>query len=342
MAGQNHWAFEIIPVVGDGYLYGLEDFLKNYKLRANVWNALNLDYPGHSFERLGFFYEGVNGRLPNLDVLSTVSTVARWKGGCPVTLHDAPAYPARIYTNGLKHLWRHFSYAALGRPSAAGGLLARHRIDALTLYGPPAEGPHGFHTLGMVVESTFRSFNTLLERLHASFFFYLIPHPENFIPVGHYLPAAVLLGASITLGGFVCPAPLAGTFWALVPIALGVIGWIVQTPYVALAAPLLPRPRGAARRSFNSLAHLAYGATVPTLAMVNFPQAILLGLLSVVALAPVSRFIKIALVPVAIGALAGLKAAGIDLRAEWELFGNLAWPALFAVIIPLIAVSVMI
>lgn len=284
----------------------------------------------------------MNGRLPNLDVLSTVSTVSRWKGGCPVTLHDAPAYPARSYMNGVRHLLRHFSYAALGRPSAAGGLLARHRIDALTLYGPPAMSPHGFHTLGQVVESTFRSFNTLLERLHASFFFYLLPHPESFIPVGHYLPAAVLLGASITLGGFECPDALAGTFWALLPFALGLAGWQFQSTYVALAAPLLPRPKGEARTSLNSLAHLAYGAMVPTLAMVNFPQAILLGLMSVVALAPAPRLVKIALVPVAIGAMAGLEAAGIDLRNEWELFGNVAWPAIFAVVVPLIGVSCMI
>lgn len=307
-----------------------------------MWNALNLDYPGHSFARLGLFYEGVNGRLPNLDVLSTVSTVSRWKGGCPVVLHDAGAHAPKTYASGARHLERHFAYAVLGRPSAAGGLLARHRIDALTLYAPPAAGPHGFHTLGQVVESTCRSFNTLLERLHASFFFYLLPHPEAFIPVGHYLPAAVLLGASITLGGFDCPAPLAGAFWALVPAALGAVGWILQFPYVAIAAPLLPRPRGAAKTSFNALAHLAYGAMVPTLAMVNFPQAVALGLLSVLALAPAPRAINIRLAPLVLGLLAAIQMAGFDLRGEWVLFGNVAWPALFAVIIPLMAVSVMI
>lgn len=281
----------------------------------------------------------MNGRLPNLDVLSTTSTVARWKGGCPVVLHDAPAHMPWTYLTGVRNLAQHFRYAAFGRPSAAGGLLARHRIDALTLYGSPASGPHGFHTLGQVVESTCRSFNTLLERLHASFFFYLLPHPEAFLPVGHYLPAAVLLGASVTLGGFDCPAPLAGAFWALIPAALGVLGWLLQAPWVALAAPLIPRPKGQERQSLSALAHLAYGAMVPTLAMVNFPQALLLGLMSVVALAPLPRLAKMALVPVAVG---GLAASGLDLRGEWELFGNLAWPAIFAVVTPLLAVSVMI
>ncbi|KIR98712.1 hypothetical protein L804_04296 [Cryptococcus deuterogattii 2001/935-1] len=89
-------------------------------------------------------------------------------------------------------------------------LRGRYRIDSLTIYCTPATGPHGFHTLGRTLESTLRSFNNLLERLHASYFFYLLPFPDHFIPVGNYLPAAVLLGASLTVGGLDCPAPEEG------------------------------------------------------------------------------------------------------------------------------------
>jgi glycosylphosphatidylinositol transamidase len=53
---QNHWAFDIFLVVGDGYLHGLEDFMTAYNPRANIWTGLNIDYPYHSFSHLGVFY----------------------------------------------------------------------------------------------------------------------------------------------------------------------------------------------------------------------------------------------------------------------------------------------
>ena len=37
---------------------------------------------------------------------------------------------------------------ALGKPSGPEGTFGKYRIDAITLFGVPAEGPHGFHALG--------------------------------------------------------------------------------------------------------------------------------------------------------------------------------------------------
>jgi glycosylphosphatidylinositol transamidase len=164
--------------------------------------------------------EGVNGRLPNQDVINTVAHIARHAGGAPIRYHDLPDTPG--YVAAAQRLLAHAYYLALGRPSAAHGLLARHRIDAVTLYCTPATGPHGFYTLGRTLESTMRSFNNLLERLYASYF-YLLSAPDHFIPVGHYLPAAVLLGASITLGGFDCPRPFLGVLWLLPATAMALL-----------------------------------------------------------------------------------------------------------------------
>jgi hypothetical protein len=51
------------------------------------------------------------------------------------------------------------------------------------------------------MESTLRAINNLLERFHASFFFYLLPHPGWFHKIGSYLPAAILIGAGMTIEG---------------------------------------------------------------------------------------------------------------------------------------------
>lgn len=55
-AAQNHWAFDIYLVAGDGYIHGLNDFMTSYNPRANIWNAINIDYPYHSFSSIGQFY----------------------------------------------------------------------------------------------------------------------------------------------------------------------------------------------------------------------------------------------------------------------------------------------
>jgi len=55
--------------------------------------------------------------------------------------------------------------------------------------------------IGSIMESTLRAINNLLERFHASFFFYLLPHPGWFHKIGSYLPAAILIGAGMTIEG---------------------------------------------------------------------------------------------------------------------------------------------
>jgi len=52
-----------------------------------------------------------------------------------------------------------------------------------------------------IMETTLRAINNLLERFHASFFFYLLPHPGWFHKIGSYLPAAILIGAGMTIEG---------------------------------------------------------------------------------------------------------------------------------------------
>lgn len=230
LRGQNHWAKEFVFVFGDGYIGGLEAFLAAYHGRripglsydnlkvapqGVIWSALNIDYPGHSFSHLGLYYEGVNGALPNQDLINTVAHISQYTAGAPVRLHsvsadlenDSAVIPfiphdvTRKYARNARHLVEELQYASLGNFSGAHGLFAEYRIDGLTLFAEPATGPHGFHALGIIIESTARSMNNLLERLHASFHFFLFIHPGWFMKIGTYLPSSLLLGAAATIGG---------------------------------------------------------------------------------------------------------------------------------------------
>ncbi|KAF8350571.1 Gaa1-domain-containing protein [Amanita rubescens] len=227
------WAKDIVFVISDGYLEGMHAWLSAYhgNAQANlhvqplnlssgiIWTALNIDYPGHSFSHLGMFYEGCNGRLPNQDLQNSFHRIAL-SNGVPVTVYDhvdtadhnkLPPLFNRFsgnikkeleeYQQRAKNILRHVGYQARGRPSGVHGLYHQFRIDAITLFAVPATGPHGFHSIGRVVESTLRTMNNLIERLHASFFFFILTAPDRFLKIGSYLPSALLVSVAMMFGG---------------------------------------------------------------------------------------------------------------------------------------------
>ncbi|KAJ7775068.1 Gaa1-like protein [Mycena metata] len=224
------WAKDLVFVISDNYVDGMQAWLSAYhgatqsNLQADelelasgvIWTALNIDYPGHSFSHLGIFHEGINGRLPNQDLLNSFQQISKWTGGVSVLVYDhqdssqtdIPSWipsgfheEIQAYTYRSKNVVRHLGYQARGRGSGVHGLFHQFRIDAFTMFGLPATGPHGFHAIGRIVESTLRTTNNLLERLHASFFFYILTTPERFLKIGSFLPSAVLISVAMMFGG---------------------------------------------------------------------------------------------------------------------------------------------
>ncbi|KAJ3510285.1 hypothetical protein NLJ89_g4766 [Agrocybe chaxingu] len=230
----SYWAKDIVFVVSDGYLDGMQAWLVFMLFVAGlyaeplqfasgvIWTALNIDYPGHSFSHLGVFFEGLNGRLPNQDLINSFERIARYTAGVSVTVYDhldpraepsadkAPWFlPQSIYNilevkgylYQAKNIARHAKYQASGRGSGVHGLFHQFRIDAITLFAVPAMGPHGFHAIGRTIESTLRTMNNLLERLHASFFFYILSGPQRFLKIGLYLPSVILISVAMMFHG---------------------------------------------------------------------------------------------------------------------------------------------
>ncbi|MBW0479350.1 hypothetical protein O181_019065 [Austropuccinia psidii MF-1] len=222
----NLWSKDIIFLIADEFLEGTHAWLKAYHgdsqsnlkmdtldlKTGSIWAALNLDYPFHSFSHIGIEYEGINGQLPNLDLINSVAHIVRWTGTCPVTIHDQPLepnYPSylpnqpklRDYLQASRTIIRQMTYGLMGTPSGPEGLFSTYRIDAIALFAHPADGPHGFYTIGRTIESSLRSLNNLLERLHQSFFLYLLQSEEMFLSVAMYLIVPLLIGVGLTLKG---------------------------------------------------------------------------------------------------------------------------------------------
>lgn len=80
-------------------------------------------------------------------------------------------------------------------------LLFSYTIDAVTIHGiVGSENLHqlfGFHRIGRLVESTFRSLNNLLEHFHQSFFFYLLPQPNRYVSISQYMPPTILFACAL-------------------------------------------------------------------------------------------------------------------------------------------------
>ncbi|KAF8201552.1 Gaa1-like protein [Pholiota molesta] len=231
----SYWGKDIVFVISDGYFDGMQAWLTSYHdvsqagLQAEalkytsgvIWTALNIDYPGHSFSHLGLFF-GIEWSPAKSRLMNSVSHIAQYTGGIPVVLYDhldprqdssvdiAPSWlpktlydipDIKTYLCHGRNVIRHLAYQLNGRGSGIHGLFHQFKIDAITIFAVPANGPHGFHAIGRTIESTLRTMNNLLERLHASFFFYIMTTPQRFLKIGLYLPSAIFVSVAMMFHG---------------------------------------------------------------------------------------------------------------------------------------------
>lgn len=157
-----------------------------------------VDYPfDHRFEKLHIVYDGVNGQLPNLDLMNTVVSIASGQMGIPCTLQKMWDHNDS-YEHRLKTMLRGMLNQGLGHAVGPHSSFIPYHVDALTLQ-PFGNGWQDEMAMGRVIESTTRSLNNLLEHLHQSFFFYLLMQSNRFVSIGTYLPSAMLVAVNFTI-----------------------------------------------------------------------------------------------------------------------------------------------
>ena len=169
--------------------------------------ALALDYAREGrYESVHVVYDGVNGQLPNLDLINSVVNIAGGQMGMGVSLQEmwasssssAHGHGQDGYADRVRIMLRGMLRQGLGASTGAHSCFMPYHVDAVTL-SPHGDGWQDEMALGRVVEGTFRSLNNLLEHLHQSFFFYLLMHRERFVSIGTYLPSAMLVAANFTI-----------------------------------------------------------------------------------------------------------------------------------------------
>ncbi|KAI2471149.1 Glycosylphosphatidylinositol:protein transamidase, GAA1 component [Annulohypoxylon bovei var. microspora] len=160
--------------------------------------AIAIDYAQEDrFESVHIVYDGVNGQLPNLDLINSVVNIASGQMGMGSALQGMWKHSQK-YDDNLQTVLRGMLRQALGHASGPHSSFIPYHVDAITLQ-PVGNGWHDEMGLGRLVEGMFRSLNNLLEKLHQSFFFYLLIHKHRFVSIGTYLPSAMLVAANFTI-----------------------------------------------------------------------------------------------------------------------------------------------
>ncbi|KAM6125774.1 LOW QUALITY PROTEIN: glycosylphosphatidylinositol anchor attachment 1 protein [Pterocles gutturalis] len=205
--GQIYWAKDIIFLVNEHDLLGMEAWLEAYhdvnltEIQSSgplgragaIQAAVSLELSSDVVTSLDVAVEGLNGQLPNLDLINLFHAFCQ-KNGLLCTIQgklprpDGDSLPA--YARSLQTLLLMVLAQASGRPRGDHGLFLRYRIEAVTLRGINSfrQYKYDMTTLGKTLEGMFRKLNNLLERLHQSYFFYLLPS-LSLVSIGLYMPA---------------------------------------------------------------------------------------------------------------------------------------------------------
>ncbi|CAK7894607.1 GPI transamidase component Gaa1p [[Candida] anglica] len=172
--------------------------------------AIVMEFGGSSdyFESYEISYEGLNGQLPNLDLMNTANLVGFHEGlkysiqSTPSSEIEKNTYYTRLRTlvKGIVNL----TLTGLYKPTNGCESFSGWQIQAITLKARGTEGAPDITQFGRIVDSTLRSVNNLLEKFHQSFFFYLMLSPRYFVSIGTYLPAAALVAAAFAFSALGC------------------------------------------------------------------------------------------------------------------------------------------
>ncbi|XP_024081620.1 glycosylphosphatidylinositol anchor attachment 1 protein isoform X2 [Cimex lectularius] len=212
---QKYWAKDIILLITQHELLGTQAWLEAYhgtscgtkgvleagELEArggSIQAALNLEIHSSRIERLEVKLLGLNGQLPNLDLVNLVHRICakervKHSFAGREKLHSLSPKEQWLYSLGT--MTTMVLGQATGVPDGNHGLFHRFGIEAVTVESEEKVGAgHGvpMRSVGRVVEGVFRSINNLLERFHQSYFFYILADTDKFISIALYI---VCIGA---------------------------------------------------------------------------------------------------------------------------------------------------
>ncbi|XP_034671907.1 glycosylphosphatidylinositol anchor attachment 1 protein [Drosophila subobscura] len=223
---KNYWAKDLIFLITEQEQLGMQAWLEAYHDGDRVLNvskayllpgnlparagslqaALNIEVQDLEIDYVDVKIEGLNGKLPNLDMFNLVQRIMAREGitsGYKQTARKKRRSNPSLFEKNLRQMLAMLATQSSGVPNGNHGLFHRYRIDALTIAAAKRQthatlkGNAGSAAVPLLkaIEGIARSLNNLLERFHQSFFFYVIVNNDRYISIGDYMPALVALVA---------------------------------------------------------------------------------------------------------------------------------------------------
>lgn len=274
---------------------------------GSVEGAVVLDFPSTSerFDHVDVYYDGLNGQLPNLDLINTLVKVADGEYVRCDLPGAGPSY--HLYEHRLRAMATGiFRQIVAGiKPGPGCEMFSGWRIDAITIRAVgDGDSIHDITTFGRLVESVVRSLNNLLEHFHQSFFFYLLLGPRFFVSIGTYLPSAMLVSNSFSIMAIhiimsarqsFSPSSIVTTVVALCGVILAsaflsgmvvhyVFNMTLRIGLLALVTTTCLSARKLLSENTKQLLYgtalTLYGLALTTLSMFNFSLAFALGVVT--------------------------------------------------------------
>ena len=172
--------------------------------------ALNLEFCGNndSFSGAGLYPVNLNFQLPNADLIATLYYSFYYEG-LNLWSHDQMndwSHSNQIlqsYVNNARKLLSFFWHQALGMPVFDHSFYQGFKIEAATIRGLRKDEYSivDASRFGRAIECSLYSLNTLLERLHHSFWFYLLATPDKVVLLSIYIGPVIAVSASLIFYG---------------------------------------------------------------------------------------------------------------------------------------------
>ncbi|KAJ3328828.1 Glycosyl phosphatidyl inositol protein transamidase complex subunit [Blyttiomyces sp. JEL0837] len=215
----SHWSKDIVFAITDGGLRGTQAWLQAYHGETQrdspfetltlhggvIEEGINMEFGGtENYDEMGLYSVGVNGQQPNADMVMTVTAVSQ-AVGMPVTLHagESPNLaknPVQEYLHKMEPVLEYMKLQALGLPVSHHAFFAKYdfvyKIEGVTIRGlRKVGGPRWVECIKVeqLMEAVIRCLSNLLERLHHSFWFYLMNSIWTYIPIAFYIAPVILL-----------------------------------------------------------------------------------------------------------------------------------------------------
>lgn len=209
------WSKNIILVFPEDGHASLRSWVEAYhtsldRTAGSIEAAIVMEYEGVAdyFDYYEINYEGLNGQLPNLDLINTANTVGQHEYlQCSLQSTPSDQLLTNTYFSRLRVLFKgvmNLALAGLNKNTPGCEAFSGWLIQAFTVKARGTSGPADVTQFGRIVDSTFRSVNNLLEKFHQSFFFYLMLGPKHFVSIGTYLPSAILVAVAFAISSFGC------------------------------------------------------------------------------------------------------------------------------------------